>query len=162
MISKDEKRGPKGPRHDYEPALRFMAELRRVNRGMPVSDAARAAIKAKIAPVPQSETATVEWLRRQYRLRAKWLDDLPIPHTLADRAFAEAVHRAIVRRPALLGQLARRLDTISPATWARIRVEARTIERLLRAERELAELREIAKTQEMQQLDESTPDDDGN
>jgi len=143
-LDKARKRGPKGPRPNYEQALQWMDPL--VRRGMSISAAAREAIREGIAPVPYTEVATVNRLRTLFQRRATQppvRQEVNIAYTLEDRAWNKALWRATVRHPSFLSQLVRQPSAIPDRIWERIRTDARNIEREMR----LRELHKILESE---------------
>jgi len=128
------KRGPKGPRQNYELALVAMAPL--VARGLTVSAAARVVIgQGKIK-------CSVDRLRKLFAARkpnsvSAGAQAARPALLMADLAWEEALCRAICRSPRLLLQLSMRPMSIAPYVWERIRVEARQIERMMRFEKNM-------------------------
>jgi hypothetical protein len=108
-------------------------------------------VQQGLAPVPHTKEATAHRLRSLFaRNRARLMGVKPA-YTWAERAWDEALDRAMVRSPRLLTRLASRAHTVAPAIWDRIRSEAREIEREMRRQRELQKiykLRRLANTDE--------------
>jgi hypothetical protein len=146
---KGRKRGPKGPRADYEPALWAMVPL--VRCGTSVLAAARTVISQGIAPVPFREEATAHRLRSLFaHNRAQLMRRGANPsYTLKERAEDQALTRAMLRSPRLRTRLVWRPHTITPAMWERISAEAREIEREMRLQRELRPIHELQRLNEV-------------
>src|SRR5215471_725932 len=96
--SKGLKRGPKGPRNNYEPALQAMVPL--VRRGISVLAAAQEVAAQHLCRILSNETATAHRLRTLFaQNRERLMPPVTLPYTVADLAWHEALHRAIIRSP---------------------------------------------------------------